>query len=346
MLASIRLRRRVVAGAVAGATAACGFGGVALAQPTRNVQLNEVLFNPPGSPDQGQEFIELRSEPGTSLTGLTVITIEGEFAAAPGGAGVIDFVLNLDDFSTGTNGLFLWRDAAVGLTPLPEAATNVLVRDVIPGEADLENGTMTMLLVEGFTGTLGQDLDPENDGILNSTPWTRVLDSFGFYNDAEACGWQQGARISWIYSSLDVSDYTTGPCPAPGFTPDTFMRLCDLAFVTDLLGPTNGPWARDAAEVLSFPTAGWTLGDDFLATPGSANIQACVPPVGPTCDTLDFNQDGDFPTPLDLEDFIAANAGNICSTCSTDLDFNNDGDFPTPLDIEAFISVNAGGPCL
>ena len=67
---------------------------------------------------------------------------------------------------------------------------------------------------------------------------------------------------------------------------------------------------------------------------------------GPTCDSLDFNQDGDFPTPLDLEDFIAANAGNICGTCSTDLDFNNDGDFPTPLDIEAFISVNAGGPCL
>ena len=67
---------------------------------------------------------------------------------------------------------------------------------------------------------------------------------------------------------------------------------------------------------------------------------------GPVCDSLDYNQDGDFPTPLDLEDFIAANAGNICSTCSTDLDFNNDGDFPTPLDIEAFISVNAGGPCL
>ena len=64
------------------------------------------------------------------------------------------------------------------------------------------------------------------------------------------------------------------------------------------------------------------------------------------CDTLDFNNDGDFPTPLDLEDFIAAVAGNICSTCSSDLDFNNDGDFPTPLDVEAFISVNAGGPCI
>ena len=64
------------------------------------------------------------------------------------------------------------------------------------------------------------------------------------------------------------------------------------------------------------------------------------------CDSLDYNQDGDFPTPLDLEDFVAAVGGNICSTCSTDLDFNNDGDFPTPLDIEAFISVSAGGPCV
>ena len=67
---------------------------------------------------------------------------------------------------------------------------------------------------------------------------------------------------------------------------------------------------------------------------------------GPVCDSLDFNQDGDFPTPLDLEDFINANAGNACATCSTDLDFNNDGDFPTPLDIESFISRSAGGPCL
>ena len=67
---------------------------------------------------------------------------------------------------------------------------------------------------------------------------------------------------------------------------------------------------------------------------------------GPTCDSTDFNQDGDFPTPLDLEDFINANAGNVCSTCSNDLDFNNDGDFPTPLDVEAFISVLGGGPCL
>ena len=67
--------------------------------------------------------------------------------------------------------------------------------------------------------------------------------------------------------------------------------------------------------------------------------------IGAVCDTLDFNRDGDFPTPLDVEDFINAVAGNLCATCSTDIDFNNDGDFPTPLDVEVFIQVNAGGAC-
>ena len=101
--------------------------------------------------------------------------------------------------------------------------------------------------------------------------------------------------------------------------------------------------ARAADPIQSWQGAAVATAGDFTIT----LTGACVPgSAGPTCDTLDYNQDGDFPTPLDLEDFIAANAGNICSTCSTDLDFNNDGDFPSPLDVEAFISVNSGGPCL
>ena len=90
------------------------------------------------------------------------------------------------------------------------------------------------------------------------------------------------------------------------------------------------------------------VGGNFRSAGGEiANgIARFAPCPGPTCDSLDFNQDGDFPTPLDLEDFIRAVGGSFCSTCSTDLDFNNDGDFPTPVDVEAFISVSAGGPCV
>ncbi len=37
----------------------------------------------------------------------------------------------------------------------------------------LENGTLTLLLVQGFTGALGNDLDTNDDGTLDSTPWDR-----------------------------------------------------------------------------------------------------------------------------------------------------------------------------
>ena len=44
---------------------------------------------------------------------------------------------------------------------------------------DPENGTITLLLVTGFTGALGTDLDTNNDGVFDSTPWTNILDSIG-----------------------------------------------------------------------------------------------------------------------------------------------------------------------
>ncbi len=34
----------------------------------------------------------------------------------------------------------------------------------------IENGTITMLLVKDFTGTVGQDLDTNDDGVLDMTP--------------------------------------------------------------------------------------------------------------------------------------------------------------------------------
>ncbi len=42
----------------------------------------------------------------------------------------------------------------------------------------LENSSQTLLLVEGFTGTLGQDLDSAPfDGVLDSQPWAAIVDS-------------------------------------------------------------------------------------------------------------------------------------------------------------------------
>src|SRR3990172_4716846 len=113
--------------------------------------LNEVFVNPSGT-DNGFEFIERRSSTGgaEAMTGLTLLVIEGEGTAA----GTVDQALSLGAFSTGTNGLFLWRDAAAVLVPAPEPATTIHVADFLP---DLENGTQVYLLVSGSTALLGTD---------------------------------------------------------------------------------------------------------------------------------------------------------------------------------------------
>jgi hypothetical protein len=69
--------------------------------------------------------------------------------------------------------------------------------------------------------------------------------------------------------------------------------------------------------------------------------------TGPSCDSLDFNQDGLFPDDNDLVDFLSVLAGGPCSNdpnCN-DIDFNNDELFPDDSDLIAFLRVLAGGEC-
>ena len=40
-----------------------------------------------------------------------------------------------------------------------------------------ENGAVSLLLVEGFTGAAGDDLDTDDDGTLDTTPWSRLIDA-------------------------------------------------------------------------------------------------------------------------------------------------------------------------
>ena len=164
---------------------------------------------------------------------------------------------------------------------------------------------------------------------------------------------QAGLRAGGVATlTLTLRDWQSAPIAPAGVTPAIAHahRSAGVASFGSWSQVSPGVWrvtlsAPASASVGAVDRYRITLTGSSMPRP----VQVMPVPtltVTQGCDTLDFNQDGDFPTPLDLEDFIAANAGNVCATCSSDLDFNNDGDFPTPLDVEAFISVNAGGPCL
>jgi hypothetical protein len=72
-------------------------------------------------------------------------------------------------------------------------------------------------------------------------------------------------------------------------------------------------------------------------------------PGAPTCDGIDFNNDGSSFDPLDIDSFLSVFSEGPClpsgATCN-DVDFNNDGAVFDPCDIDSFLTVYSEGPCL
>jgi hypothetical protein len=64
----------------------------------------------------------------------------------------------------------------------------------------------------------------------------------------------------------------------------------------------------------------------------------------PDCNSIDFDNDGLYPTDTDLLEYFQVLAGDPCSSCDS-IDFNNDGIFPSDEDVIAFLRVLAGGNC-
>jgi MYXO-CTERM domain-containing protein len=223
--------------------ALAAFAGVAAAQ----VRINEIFINSPGT-DDGFEFFELRGASALSLNGTFLLAIEGDGAAA----GTVDAVIDLTGFSLGSNGLFLQRDSATVLNPAPAAGTTVRVGDFNP---DLENGSNTYLLVSSFSGALGADLDTNNDGILDVTPWSSVLDGISLIEN-------DGAANFGYAASLGFTNFG----PNAGFNADALVLGVDnVWYGADVLGAGTGPFSFDTARMAPTVLEG-TL------TPGSENL--------------------------------------------------------------------------
>ncbi|RYD31664.1 MAG: hypothetical protein EOP86_17435, partial [Verrucomicrobiaceae bacterium] len=165
-----------------------------------NIILNEVHYNVAGS-DGNYEFIELKSTTNTveSCAGLTLLIIgndvEDKDTKLPLQPGEILEALDLSELSTGANGLLLLGDdyakAPLGgpWAGAMDAATAVGDPTGL-GTSDIKpNDGFTLLLVKGFTGKKGDDIDKDNNGQIDwqqTTPpagtltlWTDLRDSIG-----------------------------------------------------------------------------------------------------------------------------------------------------------------------
>jgi hypothetical protein len=119
--------------------------------------------------DDVDEYFELAGDPGESLSGYWYVVIgDGETF----NAGVVEMVLDLSGLSIGADGFL-----SVGEDPsIPCGEIDV----VVVGELNFEDSdNVTHMLVDGFTGTVFDDLDIDDDGVLDTEPWTDVTDCIG-----------------------------------------------------------------------------------------------------------------------------------------------------------------------
>ena len=136
------------------------------------IVINEVRIDQPST--DNDEYVELAGPAGASLDGMTYIVI-GDGAGA---SGVIEFVLPLTGQTIPGDGFWLGGGGDDG--------DNVVLGVTVDFQFDpnFENSEhVTHMLVTGFTGADGDDLDTDDNGTLEITPWGSVVDAIGFADD-------------------------------------------------------------------------------------------------------------------------------------------------------------------
>lgn len=220
------------------------------------VLLNEVFVNPPGA-DDNREYVELISPAGGNvpLTGLWLLEIEGDGT----GSGFIDMAIDLSSYSTGANGLALigaGYETAQPWGELVDADTTLI--NLIRNPLTMENGTITLLLVSGFTGAVGQDVDTDNDGVLDAVPWVGVVDSVG---------WSNGDTGARVYSPASLVLVSGTPGAATRLLNNTDDASFAAWYAGDILaGPPDITYNQE--------TGSENLPEGAILTPGAANYAA------------------------------------------------------------------------
>jgi hypothetical protein len=245
----------------------------------QGVILSEIRIDQPGTVPDPNEYFELKGAPGQSLDGYTFITI----GDGTGSSGVIENIVPLNGRVIAADGFLSVAESTFPGSPGFGEADVVLTGT---NPINFENSdNVTHLLVQGFTGTNGQDLDTNNDGVLDLTPWTSIADSVAMTVDA---GPAPSANEVWWYSAARVG-------PDGTFVPGHIYR-CTTAG-TWLIGPFGAPQAvvdtAGGANAIC-TTCGPGAGNCHAvhATPGCVDTSCCnlVIGVDPTCGTETWDQ--------------------------------------------------------
>jgi hypothetical protein len=141
---------------------------LAVAASAQSVTINEIRIDEPGT--DNSEYFELYGPGGTPLTGLTYVVI-GDGAA--GTSGVIECVVDLTAQVIPADGFFVASEGTFDTAKFGFVADLVLSGNGLNFE---NSDNVTHMLVSGFTGAVNDDLDADDDGVLDTTPWASIED--------------------------------------------------------------------------------------------------------------------------------------------------------------------------
>ena len=196
--------------------------------------INEIRIDQPGGDDD--EYFELVGPAGFDLTGLTYIVI-GDGTT---GCGTIEAVVDLTGSAIPATGYFVAAEATFTLG----------VADLVTSLNFENSDNVTHLLVSGFTGANGDDLDTNDDGVLDVTPWNAVLDDLSLLENAFFdCG---AGEPDAYYSSNTVG-------PDGTFVPGHVFR-CDSSWQIGPFDPVGGddtPGASNSACPVPVENSTW-----------------------------------------------------------------------------------------
>jgi hypothetical protein len=172
--------------------------------------INEFVFDSHGVNSDTGEFIEVFGDADTDYSALTIVLLDGDMG--PDGPGKI---MRAYDVGT-TNAGGFWSTGELS--------------------NQMQNGSQTLLLVQDFSGALNDDVDSNDDGTFDTTPWAAILDAVANNDGA-------GTNVTYA-GSAELDD-------VPGAS-----RIPDGAD-TD----TAADWVTEQADVAAEPgRAHYTMG--------------------------------------------------------------------------------------
>lgn len=224
---------------------------IIMGDPT-GVFLNEIQVS---TDSTDWEFFEIFGAPSTDLSALTLIGIESDNQTS---AGTIDKVISLSGQAIPADGFWL------GISPAGETEYGV-TGDLGIDNNSFENSSATYLLVENFSGSAGDDLDTDNDGVLDVMPWTSIVDGLAII-DADVGDFAYTTPIIGPDGSfLPSGTYRCPDAPAGNFSNDNFH---------DFSNADGSPGVSNAVQCTDVPPqiTATTPADGANSVPTATNV--------------------------------------------------------------------------